>query len=326
MLNEQKLKQIQNLVKNATVLSEQEKNEWMALIELMNDKQIAELEEILQKPKPEPVAQPQPQQQPQTQQSQPQVVEMPPTTPSTPPTSSAPTKPMPPTRPVPLTRSVPAVSPIPPVASIPPATTAPKSLGGSSLSHISNLPNQLSDQKQDPLTFQPAPSSAPARSEQPVPAATPQTAPRPISAPMPMHSQAAPIRPRSIPMPPSSPKPTESVPMPPVNPLSIPKSPIRDVSSSMNTMVLSKFEDISNLTSSALHQQNRETFHKTINELAAQYGYFQVVTNLEQSPLYQDYLNYGKSMLMGKKDNLALSQEEFEFIADILLSLKVNRF
>ncbi len=304
MLNEQKLKQIQNLVKNATVLSDQEKNEWMALIELMNDKQIAELEEILQKPKPEPVTQVQPHPQPQSvPQPQPRVVAMPPITPP---------KPMPPTRPVST------VSSVPPVASARPAVSAPS--GASSLSHISNLPNQLSDQKQDPLTFQPAPPSAP-RTDQSVPAT-----PRPTPIPMPRPSQAAPIRPRSIPMPPSSPKPTEAVPMPPITPLSIPQSTPRDVSSSMNTMVLSKFEDIINLTSSALHQQNRETFHKTINELAAQYGYFQVVTNLEQSPLYKDYLNYGKSMLMGKKDNMALSQEEFEFIADILLSLKVNRF
>ncbi len=315
MLNEQKLKQIQNLVKNATVLSDQEKNEWMALIELMNDKQIAELEEILQKPKPEPVAQPQP---------QPQVVAMPPTTPVTPPASSAPTRPMPPTKPMPPTRPVPTVSSVPPVASARPAVSAPSS--ASSLSHISNLPNQLSDQKQDPLVFQPAASPAAKSAAPPVPSVTQPAPSRPTPVPMPRPSQAAPVRPRSIPMPPSSPKPTEAVPMPPVTPLSIPQSTPRDVSSSMNTMVLSKFEDIINLTSSALHQQNRETFHKTINELAAQYGYFQVVTNLEQSPLYQDYLNYGKSMLMGKKDNLALSQEEFEFIADILLSLKVNRF
>ena len=305
MLNEQKLKQIQNLVKNATVLSDQEKNEWMALIELMNDKQIAELEEILQKPKPEPVAQPQP---------QPQVVAMPPTTPPTP---TTPPKPMPPTRPVPSASQAPSVpTPVP----------APKPVSASSLSHISNLPNQLSDQKQDPLVFQPAASPAAKSAAPPVPSVTQPAPSRPAPIPMPRPSQTAPVRPRSIPMPPSSPKPTEAVPMPPVTPLSIPQSTPRDVSSSMNTMVLSKFEDIINLTSSALHQQNRETFHKTINELAAQYGYFQVVTNLEQSPLYQDYLNYGKSMLMGKKDNLALSQEEFEFIADILLSLKVNRF
>ena len=281
MLNEQKLKQIQGLVKNATVLSEQEKNEWMALIELMNDKQIAELEEILQKPKPEPVAPAQPQPQPVPQQ-QPRV-----------------------------------------------QATSP------TLSHISNLPNQLSDQKQDPLTFQQAPSPTATGSHQAVSAAPPQTpppqaAPRPTPTPMPPHSQVAPLRPRSVPepvsMPAPTPKPIEAVPMPPVTPLSIPKSTYRNDSASLNTMVLTKFEDISKLTSSALHQQNRELFHKTINELAAQYGYFQVVTNLEQSPLYQDYLGYGKNMLMGKKDNLALSQEEFEFIADILLSLKVNRF
>lgn len=284
MLNEQKLKQIQGLVKNATVLSEQEKNEWMALIELMNDKQIAELEEILQKPKPEPVAPAQPQPQPQP-------------------------------KPQPVPQQQPRVQ-----------ATSP------TLSHISNLPNQLSDQKQDPLVFQSAAPSVPSatRTAPAAPIVTPQTASRPAPTPMPPHSQVDPLRPRSVPepvsMPAPTPKPIEAVPMPPVTPLSIPKSTYRNDSASLNTMVLTKFEDISKLTSSALHQQNRELFHKTINELAAQYGYFQVVTNLEQSPLYQDYLDYGKNMLMGKKDNLALSQEEFEFIADILLSLKVNRF
>lgn len=254
MLNEQKLKQIQSMVKTATVLSEQEKIEWLALIELMNDKQVTELEEILQKPKPVEV------------------------------------------------------------------TLPASKIQSSSLSHISNLPSVLSDRKPSgEAILKPVPSPAPT----PV-----KPAPTPISAPTPIPMPAATSRTASVPMPTIDtfrPNP-EPVPMPPVNPIldtptvsEIPPLP-------PPSMDLTSFEDISKLTSTALHNQNREAFHKTINDLAGQYGYFQVVTAFEQSPLYKDYLDYGKGVLSGKKEGLLLSQEEFEFVTDILLSLKVNRF
>lgn len=244
MFNEQKLKQIQTLVNNATVLTAQEKTEWLALLELMNDKQLTELEEILQKPD---IAKPLP------------------------------------------TSSVPTNLPV----------------GSPSLSHISNLPNRLSDQKQTkPL---------PPTGEVPMP--TPKQMPTSTSMP-PVSSYVA--------KPSASPE-VKNVPMPEIKPLPIPKSS-RASSAPFAAMVLNSLEDVPKLGISAVHQENREVFHKAINDFAAQYGYFKVITNFEQSPLYKDYLDYGKGMLSGKKDNLALSQEEFEFVTDILLSLKVNRF
>ncbi len=233
MIADQKLKHIQALIKTATVLNEQEKIEWQALLELMNDKQIAELEEILQTPN---------------------IVEAKPEEPQE------------------------------------------VSQQSSSLSHISNLPSQISIHKAPPA----GPVTAPVAKSQPT---KPVVNPQPIAQrPTPTQSPPQPIIQQS----------------PPVftSPSITPAEPI----------TLTSLEDVALLSSTALHQQNRQVFYKTINDFAAQFGYFQVVTSFEQSPLYKDYLDYGKSMLAGQKDGLALSQEEFEFVTDILLSLKVNRF
>jgi hypothetical protein len=241
MITEQKSKQIQRLIKNSKVLSEQEKIEWQALLELMNDKQVVELEEILTPKSVEPK----------------------------------------------------------PVAS----TDGGQS---SSLSHISNLPSQLSIHKTSPETLPTTPSSAPA----------PKPLPRPVAPIVSRPDTSPPLQSRPAPV--SEPTPVQ----PNLNPI----QSTAVSSGAAQPITLSSLSDVAMLSSNALHQQNRQVFYKTINDFAAQFGYFQVVTSFEQSPLYKDYLDYGKSMLAGQKDGLALSHEEFEFVTDILLSLKVNRF
>ncbi len=58
MLNEQRVEHLRIQIQGSTLLSDHEKADWLNLLELMNDKQLGELEEILTAPKPA-AAQPQ---------------------------------------------------------------------------------------------------------------------------------------------------------------------------------------------------------------------------------------------------------------------------
>ncbi|QQS22675.1 hypothetical protein IPM19_03525 [bacterium] len=346
MLSDQKLKQIHNLVRTSNVLTDQEKTEWMALIELMNDKQVAELEEILMGPKPEPKPAPNPVPQPapvfQRPAPRPQPVPAP-----------QPVQTAPPPRPQPA-RQQPAPQPVPK-----PSKPLPH-INASSLSHISNLPSKVNVPKPGasrPTPISEQPQSMPQTPRPSSTAAMPPINPRPHLIMRPDQVQAEPnpaqyspasssqqLAPRPAPRPvqtapPPRPQPAsvpqrpapakESVPMPPVEPKPIPQAqPVSQAAynyTPTQNIELKSPEDVAAITSSVLHVQNRKTFHEAITNLASTQGYFQVLTSFENSPLYKDYLNYGKSMLSGRTQNLALSQEEFEFVSDILLSLKVNR-
>ncbi len=50
MHNDARLAQIKHLVESSTILTAQEKTDWLSLTSLMNDKQLSELEEILKQP------------------------------------------------------------------------------------------------------------------------------------------------------------------------------------------------------------------------------------------------------------------------------------
>lgn len=96
MFNPQRIETIRKNIQTSTLLSDHEKSDWLNLLELMNDKQLGELEEIL-------AAEPQPQtQQPQTQPAR----TTPPTTSPTPATAS-------------LTDDRPALPPLTHIANIP---------------------------------------------------------------------------------------------------------------------------------------------------------------------------------------------------------------
>lgn len=254
MLDPAKMQKLTQLVQSSSILNAQEKAEWLSLIGLMNDKQLAELEEILQ-------------------------------------SSAMPIS-------TPATRQSPVMeAPTP------------------SLSHISNLPSQMVDPRlkaqstHRPLAPGPdkdfAESSrlTPMSAKRPEPGATkptPAPAPRPVAPPAPK-------------LEPDLSRPTIS-------------SPILSAEAAAKGLKLMAMSDVSKLTAEALHRQNRANFFAAISALAEKEGYFQVLAHVEESPLYQDYLNYGKLILSGVSgDNLPLSQEEFEFVADLLQALKINR-
>lgn len=188
-----------------------------------------------------------------------------------------------------------------------------------SLSHLSNLPNRMVDPR---LNVKPAKSNLPNGPEKDFAAGSKLS---------PMSSTPPPAKPVA-PAPAPTPKPKA-----PLNfdtetaSLSTPSrptvaSPILSAEAAAAGLKLMAMTDVAKLTAEALHHQNRANFFAAISALAEKEGYFSVLSHLEQSPLYQDYLNYGKLMLSGANgDNLPLSQEEFEFVADLLQALKINR-
>lgn len=252
MLDEVKKQKIIALIQRSTILNAQEKSDWLALLDLMNDKQIAELEEILQ---PEAVAN--------------------------------------------------AAAKSAPINSSGAQTTR---MEQPSLSHISNLPTRLSD-----------------------PRLAPKTVPEQPSKPVPSISSSVPYASKPI-----YPAPTKSSPgfVPTSkNPIITPRPAGNAVSSSLGKDMmlakpftgLEKLEDVKTLTAGALHSTNREELYAAITKLVATSGYFAVLTNFEESPLYKNYIDYGKAKLSGSTSQTRISQEEFEFITDLLLSLKINR-
>ncbi len=255
MLDPIKMQKITQLVQNASILNAQEKAEWLSLMGLMNDKQLAELETILQgsgsaeviqqaeAPKPSPIIEAQ--------------------TPS--------------------------------------------------LGHISNLPSRMTDPR---LAIKPAQSvSTPgperdfARNSKIAPMQTTQPADRPL----PDVSEPKPVRKPDV----------SDAGLATGKPVISSPAMEQAVGKDLKLLVI---DDIKHLTAEALHHRNRANFFAAISALSETEGYFNILTHFEESPLYQDYLNYGKLLLSGASgDNLPLSQEEFEFVADLLQALKINR-
>lgn len=254
MLDPIKMQRLSGLVQGSSILNAQEKAEWLSLMGLMDDKQLAELEEILQ--------------------------------------SSAPAAPTP--KPSPIMEA--------------PTPT---------LSHISNLPSRMVDPRlaQKPKSqLSPGPDRDFAAKSRLRPMSTPKPKPRP-----PMKAP----EPATIPLNMAALSPVDNEPN--ISGPSI-SSPILSAEAAARGLKLMAISDVSKLTAEALHHQNRENFFAAISALAEKEGYFQVLSHFEESPLYQDYLNYGKLILGGVSgDHLPLTQEEFEFVADLLQALKINR-
>jgi hypothetical protein len=267
MLDEVKKQRIIQLVQTSNILNAQEKADWLSLLELMNDKQIGELEEILQpKPIEEVVNKPKPAQVLQTKLQTPESVPVP---------------------------SKPKIEQ--PIPSKPQPKAIPQPfIEKPTLNHISNLPNQILDQH----TFIPA-------KPQPLPQQIRPVNKIPVAAkPVP---EKTPVRVTPVQHPVAAKPAVKQEEKPPA----------------LNFATL---EDLAGVTRTVLKQEFRKNFYTSIINLTAQYGYFQVLAILEKSSLYKDYILYGRIKLSSEsKQELPLSQEEFEFVTDLLLALKVNR-
>lgn len=241
MLDELKKQRIVQLVQMSNILNVQEKADWLSLLELMNDKQLAELEEILQ-------ARP-----------------------------SA----------IPVMNKSKAIDSKPSIEIQQPT-----------LKHISNLPTQISNQRM----------SVPVK-PRPTPIAVVPIRKVPMQAGLNMQNShlVKPITKEQTAT-------MESF-----------KQPVRtDVGPA--PLNLTKLEDVAKISTSVLHQESRKNFYTAILGMAGEMGYFQTLSYLETSPLYRDYISYGKIKLSGVGgQQLPLTHEEFEFMTDLLLALKINR-
>lgn len=277
MGNEQKLENLKQLIRSSIMLSVQEKEEWLSLVELMNDKQMSELMELLGQKA---------------------------------------------TAPTPQIGKTSTVAPSP--------TTLGEGATGTTpgLSHISNLPNtmmpdggMMSGRMNDKIITEakipPSPTSLAFQSkvaERILPKANivnASTSSKPV---MPetgiqksavIASQETPVTSDSV----------------------IATTQPTTVKTPESTLVMQLPQEAASIAVAMLRQHGIQSLIQAFRNLTINYGYFTVMENFEHSPLYAAYIKAGEQFLAGKKSTeaQALSNQEFEMIADLTQSLKINR-
>lgn len=268
MFTHQRIEEIQNKIKNSKILSNHERTDWMNLLDLMNDKQLRELEEILDKenfvdaapqsvsapaaPASAPVPRPVQQVQSQAQ---------PPLPPKPQPAPAAPPAPKPAPQPTPKQTPPPQPPKLEPIAPLPP------------LKHIANIPGVAGPQPQKIIQHNAeqgansSQSSAPAKTQQ----------------------SAEPLR-----------------------------------STTTTPFKLEHPEDIKAMTARDLRNYDLQSLVNEIKKNIAEHGYFPVLQLLEQSPLYESYIKSGEMKLKGLPADL--NQSEFEFVTDLLIHMRFNKW
>ncbi len=318
MFNSQRIELIRKNIQASTLLTDKEKSDWLNLLDLMNDKQLGELEEILAAESPD--------------------VNF--TEPA--PLSSAP---------IGAANGIDGVNkPQPPVQQMPP------------LSHLANVPSGMG-MNQPASTPIPTPlpspiqTSAPAapttqRAPAPIPAPAPRPAPLPVppspSYPKPQPKPEPMARPTpspnlSVPPSPTLARPTEQPPARILNPLPTPdaatnaspaNSPTPAAPSTptpgQGTYSINQLEDLQLLSPDILRTMSQQSIFDTIKSVIAVNGYFAVLQLIESSPLFVAYIKSGNIRLgvqvNGAEEQAELSQEEFEFVTDLLRNMRFNRW
>lgn len=307
MFNANRIETIRKNIQNSTILSDHEKADWLNLLELMNDKQLGELEDILAAESANPaVAQAassqgtlaQSQAQPKADKPVPQlshIANMPAdvtlkrSAPVAAPVQQAAPQPRPKPKPAPVAPPVPQPRPVPQPARVQPtpAPVIPKS----------NPPKT----NFTPLPVRPTPSPslgdiAPKPVIQRVPAPAPAAQPAPIPVPQPQFTQ------------PAEPVPTQG----------------------QATLTVQDFSELQNLNLQTLRNFNYQSISSVIKTAIAEHGYFPVLQLIESSDLYKGYIEAGKERLgvrspSGAEIRAGFTQEEFEYVADLLLNMRFNR-
>jgi hypothetical protein len=243
---------LRQLIENSSILSPGEKADWLDMLILMNDKQAAELEEILVNQR-----------------------------------APAPNN---------------SVSP-----KLPPLT------------HISNLPAGLSTLPyRQPVAKPVAPANLPWNKQLPVPATPAVPASQASSSKASGIAQTIPRSPaRSAPLT----RPTAYAPQTPVKRRSVP-----------SRVTLETLADTAKLSVAAVRNMNQTDLLIRLQQLSKMEGYFNLLSYLEDSPLYHSYINTGQKILTGQlsfeaidpNDTSLLTREEFEAFADTLRNIQVN--
>ncbi len=83
-------------------------------------------------------------------------------------------------------------------------------------------------------------------------------------------------------------------------------------------------QDMQTLSLETLRTTELQSIVDSIQNLITEYGYFAVLQLLEASPLYNSYMEAGQDKLQGNTSTM--TQEEFEFMTDLLIHMKFNRW
>lgn len=318
MSNPNKVEIIRKNIQVSTLLSDHEKADWLNLLDLMNDKQLGELEEIL-------IAEPQ--------------------------------QPKPSVNSAPASMSAPAQTPAQPFVQAPLSTPMQNM---PPLSHIANVPtgvnmSRVSPGPLPPYQGQARPQPRPAASQPAAPAPV-QTAslavatPRPAALTVPPKTNFLPLSVRPTPSPnlsapiaPTVPQPQAAQPRPiaqaptapqprpkpaaqqpaAIQPQSQPKAP--------GAYQVEEIEELQNLSLQTLRDFTHQSITNTIRSAITEHGYFAILQLIEASPLYSSYIAAGKERLgmrsaSGAVIQAGLTQEEFEFMVDLLRNMRFNRW
>lgn len=279
MYNPQRLDTIRENIKLSKLLSDHEKSDWLNLLELMNDKQLGELEEIL--------------------------------------AAEAPVK-----KPVSET-SAPASS----VGSPTPAASLEKPVV---------VKEKIVEQPQAPVPHDlpVAPEEIIKQAQKTAPVFEPVQAPSPVAPPMPVSEpvQQSKLPPLShlanIPSDiakqnnlTQSGKSTVAVKEAPVKYAESPKPEAKAVAKPK--FMLGTPEEIENISIETIRNFELQSVVDSIRTAIVEHGYFAILALVENSKLYNSYIESGKKLLQNEKAEL--TQSEFEFVTDLLRNMRFNR-
>lgn len=279
MYNPQRITKIRENIQTSTLLTVQEKSDWLNLVDLMNDKQLTELEEILgagsvatagvdtqDKLASNPAHTTQPQKSVTEQQ--------------TTPVNNATSK---------------VLGDFPPQPHLPP------------LSHIANIPSEISEPFRSPSSFQ---NSTPKPQE----LNTPEQS---------QESKTSTPKPFNLPQtkPPSR-SPAEQEQVKPITP-STASQKLKP------PFVLQDIEKLAELSVDTVRKFDLQSIVNTVRDVILERGYFHALELIETSPLYRTYIESGKQRLGPGNTSSAgetlLTQAEFEFVTDLLRHMRFNR-
>ncbi len=340
------------LIKSSAILNQSEREEWLVLLDLMDDKQAAELQKILQPPvNPEPKATPPPED----------------------------------------NKFMPVITPVIRPPQIPPRPTpsynmpviTPKSTekninqqSGVPLSHIVNLPkdnkpsvspgfskfrdqlNQVLNEKELPEPAEDHELKLPAKTaqiqEHEKIISFPEKAPAlTVAAVMPTPSPIKPLEPKPAPVPPPN---IPKVPAQPAAPQSglqnkdiflkaaayrqhsqssLPKEPPapivkpQDIKKHPLSIKLDNVLDAAALNLGIWQSESHEALQQKLKDIISSQGYHQTIFNLEKSPLYKVYIDSGLQSLkasgnFGEGQGRYMNKQEFEQFTDLLREIQVN--
>lgn len=295
MFNAKRIETIRKNVQISTLLSDHEKSDWLNLLELMNDKQLGELEEILASdPNVAKAMQTQPSQSQSTQPQRDVQVSRPAQTTQSTPLSSSPSSWQP--------DFVQQMPPLPHIANMPTDVTMTHS--------VPSTPGV--EQKPLPRTT-PSPNLSTFKSKQNFIRPASQFSPQPVVEPVTENElvigseQPAPIQKTSPPQKPAKPQ---------------------------NSYSIQAVEQLQELSVKTIREHTLQSIFDVIRQAIQTNGYFAVLQLIEASPLYASYINAGKQRLgavVPKTSDASLqestlTQEEFEFMTDLLRNMRFNRW